>query len=131
MYFFSAHGAYFPVNLYLPAGNDRFGLSAGRDNRRKFQQRIQFNKVFSDFYRFHFLISRHLSAAPEEPCKDIDQDTLEYLNELREKIVELLTTVFLFLTNHNQTNVFSPSSLTLPLCFLIRYVILLHFEHIR
>lgn len=40
------------------------------------------------------------------PNKNTDKDTLEYLKELREKIVELLTGIFMFLTDHNQTNVF-------------------------
>ena len=49
-----------------------------------------------------------MNSSMDPPNSNIDPETFEYLNELREKIVELLTTVFLFLTNHNQTNVFSP-----------------------
>ena len=39
--------------------------------------------------------------------KETDKETIEYLDEFREKIVELLTAVFMFLTEKNQTNVFS------------------------
>ena len=38
---------------------------------------------------------------------DIDQDTLDYLSELREKIVELLTFIYYFLSSHNQINALS------------------------
>ncbi len=45
------------------------------------------------------------SISPPKPGED--QDTLEYLGELREKSVELLTAIFSFLTEQNQTNIFS------------------------
>ena len=48
-----------------------------------------------------------MSSSMEEPSKDIDQETLEYLNELREKIVELLTGVFMFLLGQNKTDFFA------------------------
>ena len=48
-----------------------------------------------------------MSSSMEEPSKDIDQDTLDYLNELREKIVELLTGVFMFLWGQNKTEYFA------------------------
>ena len=48
-----------------------------------------------------------MSTSIQPPNKETDKDTLEYLSEFREKIVELLTGVFMFLTDHNQTNVFS------------------------
>ncbi len=48
-----------------------------------------------------------MSASVDPPSKDIDEDKLEYLNELREKIVELLVGTFLFLQCQNQTNLFS------------------------
>ena len=37
----------------------------------------------------------------------MDEEELEYLNELREKIVELLTAFFAFLVDYKQTNVIS------------------------
>ena len=48
-----------------------------------------------------------MNSSIEPPNKETDNDTLEYLSEFRGEIVELLTSVFLFLTDHNQTNVFS------------------------
>ena len=48
-----------------------------------------------------------MSASVDPPSKDMDEDKLEYLNELREKIVELLVGTFLFLQCQNQTNLFS------------------------
>ena len=54
------------------------------------------------------LLIEGMNSSNEVPPEDTDIDTLEYLNELRAKIVELLTGVFMFLTNQNQTNAFSP-----------------------
>lgn len=48
-----------------------------------------------------------INSSSEAPKEDTDIETLEYLSELRAKIVELLTGVFMFLTEQNQTNVFS------------------------
>jgi len=53
------------------------------------------------------LLIEGMNSSNEVPPEDTDIDTLEYLNELRAKIVELLTGVFMFLTNQNQTNAFS------------------------
>lgn len=53
------------------------------------------------------LIIEGIKTSENVPNKNTDKDTLEYLKELREKIVELLTGIFMFLTDHNQTNVFS------------------------
>ena len=53
------------------------------------------------------LIVDGMSTSIKPPSKDMDEETLEYLNELREKVVELLTGVFMFLSTHNQTNIFS------------------------
>ena len=53
------------------------------------------------------LLIEGMNSSIQEPSKDDDQESLEYLNELREKIVELLTGVFMFLRDYNQTNVFS------------------------
>lgn len=53
------------------------------------------------------LIKDGMNTSVNLPNKDTDQETLEYLSELREKIIELLTGVFMFLTEQNQTNVFS------------------------
>ena len=54
------------------------------------------------------LLVNGISSSQDPPTENTDQETLEYLEELREKIIELLTSVFLFLTKHNQTNLFSP-----------------------
>ena len=48
-----------------------------------------------------------IKISVEPPSKEMDEDTLEYLNELREKVVELLTGVFMLLTTQNKTNIFS------------------------
>ena len=53
------------------------------------------------------LLIEGMNSSIQEPSKDDDEDTLEYLNELREKIVELLTGVFMYLRDYNQINVFS------------------------
>jgi hypothetical protein len=55
------------------------------------------------------LIIEGIKTSENVPDKNTDKDTLEYLKELREKIVELLTGIFMFLADHNQTNVFSPN----------------------
>ena len=54
------------------------------------------------------LLVEGMKSSIDPPKEDMDIDTLEYLKELRAKIVELLTGVFMFLTDQNQTNVFSP-----------------------
>ena len=53
------------------------------------------------------LLVNGMNGSIQQPTKDDDQDTLIYLMELREKIVELLSTIFLFLVNHNQANALS------------------------
>ena len=53
------------------------------------------------------LIVDGMSSSIDPPNQETDMDTREYLGEFREKICELLTGIFLFLTDHNQTNVFS------------------------
>ena len=53
------------------------------------------------------LIVDGMNSSMDPPNKDMDIDTREYLGEFREKICELLTGIFLFLTEHNQANVFS------------------------
>ena len=53
------------------------------------------------------LLINGMNGSIEVPSKDEDEDTLNYLIELREKIVELLSTIFLFLMNQNQVNVLS------------------------
>ena len=55
---------------------------------------------------FHLLVNG-MSTSVDPPTKNMDEDELEYLNELREKIVELLTGVFMFLNCQNQTFYFS------------------------
>ena len=55
------------------------------------------------------LIIEGIKTSENLPDKNTDNETLEYLKELREKIVELLTGIFMFLTDHNQTNLFSPN----------------------
>ena len=54
------------------------------------------------------LLVNGMNSSIQPPNINDDPDTLEYLAELREKIVELLTIIFLFLSNHNQTNAISP-----------------------
>ena len=54
------------------------------------------------------LLVEGMNSSIEEPKEDIDLDTLEYLSELRAKIIELLTGVYSFLVGQNQVNVFSP-----------------------
>ena len=49
-----------------------------------------------------------MNSSIKPPDKETDNDTLEYLSEFRIGIVDLLTSVFLFLTDYNQTNAFSP-----------------------
>jgi uncharacterized protein YejL (UPF0352 family) len=53
------------------------------------------------------LIVDGMSSSIEPPNKETDADEREYQGEFREKICELLTGVFMFLTVHNQTNVFT------------------------
>ena len=53
------------------------------------------------------LLINGMNGSIEVPSKDEDEDTLNYIIELREKIVELLSTIFLFLMNQNQVNVLS------------------------
>ena len=53
------------------------------------------------------LITDGMSSSIEPQNKGEDRDTLEYYNEFREKIVELLTGVFMFLAEQNQTNIIS------------------------
>ena len=53
------------------------------------------------------LLINGMRTSVEPPTSNMDEDELEYLNELREKIVELVTGVFLFLNCHNKTNYFS------------------------
>ena len=53
------------------------------------------------------LLIEGIKTSIEEPSKDMDEEKLEYLNELREKIVELLTLFFTFLVDYNQTNAIS------------------------
>ena len=53
------------------------------------------------------LIVDGMSSSIEPPSKETDADAREYLGEFREKICELLTGVFMFLTEHNQTHVFT------------------------
>ena len=53
------------------------------------------------------LLVNGMNGSIQQPANDDDQDTLIYLMELREKIVELLSTIFLFLVNHNQANALS------------------------
>ena len=53
------------------------------------------------------LLINGMRTSVEPPASNMDEDELEYLNELREKIVELVTGVFLFLNCHNKTNYFS------------------------
>ena len=54
------------------------------------------------------LLVNGMSTSIEPPNEEMEKETVEYLDEFREKIVELLTGVFMFLTEQNQTNVFSP-----------------------
>ena len=54
------------------------------------------------------LLVNGMSTSIEPPNKEMEKETIEYLDEFREKIVELLTGVFMFLSEQNQTNVFSP-----------------------
>ena len=49
-----------------------------------------------------------MNGSIQLPNKETDNDTLEYLSEFRGSIVDLLTSVFLFLSDYNQTNAFSP-----------------------
>ena len=53
------------------------------------------------------LLIEGINISIKEPNKDMEEEELEYLNELREKIVELLTFFFSFLVDYNQTNVIS------------------------
>ena len=53
------------------------------------------------------LIVNAMNSSIDIPADDIDQDTLDYLSELREKIVELLNFIYYFLSNHNQINALS------------------------
>ena len=53
------------------------------------------------------LLANGMTSSLEPLTKETDKDTIEYVNEFREKIVELLTGVFSFLTEQNQTNIFS------------------------
>ena len=48
-----------------------------------------------------------INGTKDPPNKDDNSEILEYYGEFREKIVELLTGVFLFLSEQNQTNIFS------------------------
>ena len=53
------------------------------------------------------LIVNAMNSSIDIHINDIDQDTLDYLSELREKIVELLTFIYYFLSSHNQINALS------------------------
>ena len=53
------------------------------------------------------LIVNAMNSSIDIHINDIDQDTLDYYSELREKIVELLTFIFYFLSRHNQINAIS------------------------
>lgn len=68
---------------------------------------IQDNSIGGYLGQVMQLIYDGISISVDPPNQEMDNDTLEYLNEFREKIVELLTNVFMYLRNHNQTNVFS------------------------
>ena len=54
------------------------------------------------------LIMDGMSISMEPPNKETDKDTKEYFDEFREKIVELLSGVFFFLSEQKQTNAISP-----------------------
>ena len=53
------------------------------------------------------LLIEGIKTSIKKPDKDMDEEELEYLNELREKIVELLTSFFAFLADYKQTNAIS------------------------
>jgi len=53
------------------------------------------------------LICDGMSMSITPPNKEMDIETIEYYDEFREKIVETLTSVFMFLSEQNQTNILS------------------------
>lgn len=53
------------------------------------------------------LICDGMSMSIKPPSEEMDNDTIEYLDEFREKIVESLTSIFMFLSEQNQTNILS------------------------
>ena len=53
------------------------------------------------------LIIDGMNSSQDPPTEDTDIETIEYLDELRDKIIELLTLIFYFLEKHNQINLFS------------------------
>ena len=53
------------------------------------------------------LLEDGMKSSYDPPNEEIDKDTIEYLEELREKVVELLQGILFFLTEQKQTNYFS------------------------